>query len=235
MTPQFDDYEKRIRSLPAVPADSDLLRRHFLLAREGTLEAFYAPLHGVTANAEVVIVGLTPGLSQMRLAFGEARHLLLDGLQPPGIFDEIRRRMAFAGRMRANLIGMLDDVGVARRLELSSTAALFGHASGRLHSTSVFRYPVLKNRKNYSGSPKFENSMLLSTMAHANLPAELDMLPDAVVVPLGRAVEATLRHLRVNDTHPVLWGFPHPSGGNGHRVAQFKSEYDSLRKAVRAW
>ena len=235
MTPHFDDYEKQIRSLPAVPAAPDVLRRRFTLAREGALEAFYAPLHGVTANAEVVIVGLTPGLSQMLLAFREARQLLHDGKQPPDIFNEIRRRMAFAGTMRTNLIGMLDAIGVAQRLELPSTASLFDHASGRLHSTSALRYPVLKNRRNYSGSPKVERSALLSTMAETNLPAELDMLTDAVVVPLGRAVEATLRHLRVNDSHQVLWGFPHPSGGNGHRVAQFKSEYDALRKAVRAW
>ena len=93
----------------------------------------------------------------------------------------------------------------------------------------------LKNRRSYSGSPKVETSTLLATMARANLPAELAMLPDAVVVPLGRAVEATLRYLRVNDSLRVLWRFPHPSGGNGHRVAQFKSEYDALRKAVRTW
>ena len=235
MTPLFDDYEKQIRSLPADPTASDVLRRRFLLAREGTLEAFYAPLHGVTADAEVVIVGLSPGLSQMLLAFREARDLLRSGCGAPGIFDEIRRRMAFAGPMRRNLIVMLDAIGVARRLELPTTAALFDHAASRLHSTSALRYPVLKNRRNYSGSPKVEGSTLLSTMARANLPAELDLLPDAVIVPLGRAVEATLGHLRLDRSHKVLWGFPHPSGGNGHRVSQFKTEYDSLRRTVRAW
>lgn len=235
MTPQFDEYEKQIRSLPAVPAASDVLRRSFLLGREGPLEAFYAPLHGVTANAEVAIVGLTPGLYQMLLAFREARQLLRDGQQAPAIFNEIRGRMAFAGAMRTNLIGMLDAIGIHGRMGLPTTAALFGHASGRVHSTSAVRYPVLRNRRNYSGSPKVERSALLSTMARANLPAELGMLPNAIVVPLGRAVEAALRQLRVNESHKVLWGFPHPSGGNGHRVAQFKSEYDSLRKAVRAW
>ena len=235
MTPRFDDYEKKIRSLPADPADSDILRPRFLLAREGTLEAFYAPLHGVTAEADLVIVGLSPGMSQTLLAFREARKLLRDGEKAPDIFNEIRRRIAFAGTMRRNLVTMLDEIGVARRLELPSTAALFDHASGRLHSTSAFRYPVFKNRKNYSGSPKVENSALLSTLARTNLPAELELLPDAVVVPLGRAVEATLAHLRLDRGHNVLWGFPHPSGGNGHRIAQFKSEYDRLRKAVRKW
>lgn len=43
------------------------------------------------------------------------------------------------------------------------------------------------------------------------------------------------RHLRIDDSHRVLLGLPHPSGGNGRRVAHFKSEDDSLRKAVRAW
>ena len=79
MTPRFDDYEDRILSLPADPTASDVTSDDFLLAREGHLEVFYAPLHGITPNARVVIVGLTPGKSQMVAAFREARRLLREG------------------------------------------------------------------------------------------------------------------------------------------------------------
>ena len=133
------------RTRPRSPA-------HLRLAREGILEAFYAPLHGVTADAEVVIVGLSPGLSQMLLAFRKPR--------PPA-----PRRC-----------------GAPRRLRRDPT-------EDGLPGTHV-------NRRNYWGSPKVEGSTLLSTMSRMNLPADRDLLPDAVVVPLGRAVEATLAHLQ---------------------------------------
>ena len=202
---------------------------------EGRLEAFYAPLHAVTKDARIVIVGLTPGLSQMLLAFREARELLVEGWRPPEIFHEIRRRMAFAGPMRRNLIEMLDRIGVAERLDLATTAALFDDASNLLHSTSALRYPVLRDRRNYSGSPSVRNSRLLTNMAAANLLPELQELPDALIVPLGRAVEGALAHPGIDRSQRMLHGFPHPSGGNGHRTSQFRSEYRQLRRAVRNW
>ena len=69
MTPRFDDYEDRILSLPPDPTASDVIRDDFLLAGEGHLDVFYAPLHGITPDARVIIVGLTPGKSQMVAAF----------------------------------------------------------------------------------------------------------------------------------------------------------------------
>ena len=56
MTPRSSDYVEKIRSLPADPKDSDVLNDRFLLGSEGRLEAFNAPLHGVTPNARIVIV-----------------------------------------------------------------------------------------------------------------------------------------------------------------------------------
>ena len=122
MTPNFDDYADKIRSLPSVPEESDVLTSRFLLDREDRLEVYYAPLHGITTGARVVIVGLTPGKSQVLKALQAARTLLSEGWRPPRIFDEIRRRMAFAGPMRRNLITMLDKIGVAERLDLPTTA-----------------------------------------------------------------------------------------------------------------
>ncbi len=235
MTPNFDDYADKIRSLPSVPEESDVLTSRFLLDREDRLEVYYAPLHGITTGARVVIVGLTPGKSQVLKALQAARTLLSEGWRPPRIFDEIRRRMAFAGPMRRNLITMLDKIGVAERLDLPTTAALFDDASGYLHSTSALRYPVLKSGRNYSGSPNIDSSRLLSDLTSANLLPELQQHPNALIVPLGRAVERALAHLGLDCSRRTLWGFPHPSAGNGHRVAQFTSEYRQLRRAVSDW
>lgn len=80
MTPRFDGYVDKIRSLPANPTDNDVVTSDFLLGEEGRIEVYYAPLHGVTTSAKIVIVGITPGVAQMRAAFTEARRLLHEGI-----------------------------------------------------------------------------------------------------------------------------------------------------------
>ncbi len=52
----------------------------------------------VNPKAEVVIVGITPGNSQ------------LDGSREGLTPREIKRKFAFAGRMRPNLVNMLDFI-----------------------------------------------------------------------------------------------------------------------------
>ena len=235
ITPRFADFEHKLRALPADLTEIDVVGDDFLLAREGPLEVFYAPLHGVTPDAEIVIVGLTPGRSQMLATFREARRLLHDGWHPPQLFGEVRHRITFGGTMRTNLIRMLDRIGVAERLELETCADLFGSASRLLHSTSALRYPVFFKGNNYRGAPKIGNSKLLSNIVKNNLPNTLKRFPNAQIVPLGRAVEEGLQVAGVGESSRILKGFPHPSGANGHRIKQFKSEYRRLRSAVSKW
>lgn len=237
MTPHFDAYIDKIRSLPANPTDRDVVTSDFLLGEEGRIEIYYAPLHGVTTDAKIIIVGITPGIQQMVAAFAEARRLLHEGMKLPHLFKEIRRRMAFKGPMRTNLIDMLDKIGVADRLELASTAQLFDDASHLLHSTSALRYPVFNQGKNYTGSnPPIHRSTLLKSLLTSTLPPELDQVPDALIVPLGKAVTTdALKIIGFDKGRSVLRGFPHPSGGNGHRKAQFQREFHSLCSIVRAW
>ncbi|MYC70611.1 MAG: hypothetical protein F4X17_07890 [Gemmatimonadetes bacterium] len=237
MTPRFDDYIDKIRSLPANPTDRDVVTSDFLLREEGLIEVYYAPLHGITTDAKIVIVGITPSAVQMRAAFTEARRLLHEDMKPPHLFKEIRRRMAFKGPMRTNLNDMLDKIGVAERLGLASTTQLFDDASHLLHSTSALRYPVFNRGKNYTGSnPPIHRSPLLKSLLTSTLLPELDQVPDALIVPLGKAVTTdALKIIGFDKERRVLRGFPHPSGGNGHRKAQFQREFRNLCGIVRAW
>ena len=171
----------------------------------------------------------------MVAAFREARRLLREGLRPPCLFREIGRLISFAGLMRKNLVQMLDQIGVADRLGLDTTTELFGDASHQLHSTSALRYPVLIDRSNYHGSPTIGRSPLLTEIVSINLPYELKQLPNALIVPLGKAVEDALTLIGFDESPRLLKGFPHPSGANGHRTKRFRSEYQRLRSAVRTW
>ena len=239
MRPCFDDYVAKIRSLPANPTHGDVVTSDFLLGEEGQIEVYYAPLHGVTTDAKIIIVGITPGIQQMVAAFAEARRLLHEGMKPPHLFKEIRRRMAFKGPMRTNLIDMLDKIGAADRLELDSTAQLFDDASHLLHSTSALRYPVFYKRKDYNGHhTPICRWRLLEDFLASTLRPELDQVPDALIVPLGKPAADALNIIGLDKERRVLGGFPHPSGQNGGRIREFKEgqgEFHRLCGIVRAW
>jgi hypothetical protein len=193
-----------------------------VIGREGRLVVYWLPLTEPNRNARVVLVGLTPGRKQAELAItayketGDARAAL--------------RHAAFAG-MRRRMCGWLDDIGVADWLALASTAELFETRHDLLHSTSLIRYPVFvgKDARNYSGMPRPMSSPLLRSIVEDHLLPELELLSDALVVPLGVAVSESLRDLEID----ALYGFPHPSGANGHGPKQFAAERRAMRKHVK--
>jgi hypothetical protein len=62
---------------------------------------------------------------------------------------------------------------------------------------------------------------------------ELAELPHALIVPLGVAVNATLLDAGV-DPSRCLYGFPHPSGANGHGPNAFATARTQMQAVVRA-
>ena len=93
-------------------------------------------------------------------------------------------------------------------------------------------YPVFVGTRNYTGtSPRPSQSPFLMTFAREVLASELESIPNAVIVPLGKSVEEVLQLLAAeNRIRAGRWlsGFPHPSGANGHRVRLFAENRDSL-------
>jgi Uracil DNA glycosylase superfamily len=177
--------------------------------------------------AKLLIVGITPGRHQFELA----QVAMQEKLSPA----EFQERVAFAGSMRINLVAMLDEIGVAEALRVRSTAELFG--TTRLASTSAVRDPVFVNGRNWSGkSPGILQNARTRAYVETHLRASLVSVPRALVVPLGKTVDIALRHLEQAITpERVLFGFPHPSGANGHRVRLFSEAKSSLWKRVREW
>ncbi|MDD6244455.1 MAG: hypothetical protein PUB03_02200 [bacterium] len=54
--------------------------------------------------------------------------------------------------MRKNLIEMLDELELNKKIHLKSCKELFNSHDELLHTTSVIPYPVFINDKNYTGS-----------------------------------------------------------------------------------
>ena len=64
---------------------------------------------------------------------------------------------------------------------------------------------------------------------------EVAKLPNAFIIPLGKAVEEVLVLLiskNLIKKEQCLLGFPHPSGANGHRKIQFKDNKENLINIV---
>ena len=213
-------YLGRISSTPSV----DLDNRAITLDQDGGLRVAYAPFDHIARDAKVVIVGITPGRVQATNALTAARRALRTGKSVPEALAEAKLTGSFSGPLRANLVAMLDAIGVAEHLGVGTTAELFRPGSQDVHFTSALRYPVFVGGQNYNGTPDMLRTPLLRRMVETHLAEEARMLPDALWLPLGPRPEAALRHLSEQgllDRKRIVGGLPHPSGANAERIAVF--------------
>src|SRR5690606_8893118 len=101
-----------------------------------------APIGCVNPDARVVLIGVTPGFTQMEIVYRSVRRRLLEGASPDEACRLANYEASFCGAMRANFVQMLDELGVDVLLGIRSAADLFGVASHLLHTTSAVRYPT---------------------------------------------------------------------------------------------
>ncbi len=223
----FSQFESVIRALPIRDRfeRADLLIPPLRLHREGALEMYYAPFGSVNPSAAIILLGITPGWTQMEIAHRVARREMENGTAHEESCRLAKQSASFAGTMRTNLVRMLDDLDLPSALDIESTTDLFGSAAPLVHTGSAIRYPVFVNGRNYTGhGPDMLRSQFLRDCVESLLAPELDSVPHALVVPLGNAVSAALEHLcRLGalSAERCLSGFPHPSGANGRRVKDF--------------
>lgn len=89
----------------------------------------------VNPKAKVIIVGITPGNSQ------------LDGSREGMLPREIKRENAFAGKMRPNLVNMLDYIGVNSLLNIESCKSLWDEDFDKVDMTSLLVDATYKIKK----------------------------------------------------------------------------------------
>ncbi|MBQ4050564.1 MAG: hypothetical protein IJD13_02965 [Oscillospiraceae bacterium] len=205
----------------------------FELCTEAGLQICYAPHNEyINPKAKILIVGITPGWSQTERAYLAAKEGIVQQLTDEEICFRCKLVSRFAGPMRKNLIGMLDELGLHSRLNISSCAELFSAGNDLLHTTSLIRYPCFYKGKNYSGhTPAVSSSDILQRYL-SEFVIELDFLNDIrLIIPLGAAVEKILigQELPIQSDVPVLRGFPHPSGLNAHRGEQFREHFEQMK------
>lgn len=199
------------------------------MLKAGSLQVDYAPFDHINSGAKLVLVGLTPGRQQARNSLIEANRQLAMGSSLEVSAHTAKQTASFSGPMRANLVALLNSVGIATLLGLSSTHELFDNRPDLVHFTSALRYPVYINGKNWSGAPAALKTPALLAMVEKLLLREVEQFPTAVFVPLGsKATEILLWCFRALGKSPgnVLEGLPHPSGANAERISYFLGKKD---------
>jgi hypothetical protein len=190
-------------------------------AKDG-VKIYYAPFEYVNPSARIVLVGITPGPTQMVNANNEARRALQAGKSGAEAIRAAKNVGAFSGEpLRTNLIKQLNHWGFDKWLGLSDSADLFSTARNFVQTTSLLRYPVFVDDLDYRGTPDMTKHPLLRKLLLENFVAEVEELKDAVFVGLGPSVQKVLNILikqKVFKPERVIGGMLHPSGNNTYRI-----------------
>jgi hypothetical protein len=233
----FDHWEDRLRSLPLDMPESAWPPPGWTLYRDTVREIAYAPFDWTNADAKVALVGITPGRHQAWAASMAAAQALSEGATANDALERAKSTGSFSGPMRRNLVSMLDGIGLAELLGIASCDELFGRSAHLATHLSALAFPVFVEGRNYAGSGITEDPVYVCLIEQV-LAAQLTQAPGALVIPLGRAAAAAVELLVEQGTvDPVrcLFGFPHPSGANGHRQMQFDARQADMAHALRAW
>ena len=166
----------------------------------------------VNPKAKVVIVGITPGESQMEASrCGKSK-------------KDIKRENAFAGNMRPKLVEMLDAIGVNKFLCIESCASLWSEDFDKVQMTSLLRDATYKNGEMYKGSPsilrtpKLKAALMDGFVKHDCRKCKAA----ALYVALGSKVKEVLDWLKEEgELTATIVTIPHASGSNGGRIAVF--------------
>lgn len=225
----FSSFAPLLRTITTAELEAEIARPQRLLIETGTspgrtFEVAYAPFDHVNACADVVIVGLTPGRQQMRNALIAARNSLQKGRTEAEAASDAKVFASFSGPMRANLVAMLDSIGLHESLAIASAGSLWEGDAHRVQFTSILRYPVFVNGANYTGAPSPVTTPVLRAQLMKWFAEEMRALPNAVFVPLGPVASEAVEFVAAQvglDRRQVLSGLPHPSGANAERIAFF--------------
>ena len=170
----------------------------------------------VNPNALVVIVGITPGNSQLK-----------DSREGKSL-EEIKRENAFAGNMRPNLVSMLDSIGINRMLGIESCRSLWGEDFSKVEMTSLLKDATYEIKKDgtkmmFRDTSKIAKSPKLTQLYERGFIEDCHHYSKAkIFVACGKSVYDRLTELQSKGiiTAPIV-GIAHPSGANAGRISAY--------------
>ena len=202
----------------------------FKLGAERKYELFYVPFENINHDARLVLVGITPGPTQIEMAYDRVQKLLRLGMVHEQILADVKKIAAFGGpRMRPNLVKMLNHFGFGAFLGISDINSLWEENAYLLHATSVIPHAAFSNKKPFCGS--FAEIMRSSLLKECFLDSFVESLSqindEALYVALGPTPRAALEWCVENghlNRGQVMGEFAHPSAAGGSRVPYYLRE-----------
>lgn len=199
---------------------------------QGKFGQFYAPFDWVNEDADVVLIGITPGRAQAKSALKSLRSALRRGQSAFDAAKIAKQSASFEGDMRDIAAQLMNRFKFHKLFALSDSADLFGIASHRAHYTSMLRYPVLhwqtKIKKrvkvtgwfDYSGGDSAFSVEMLRRSIEQHFEPEIALFKHAWLVPFGPVPALALESMvarGIIDSDRVLSGINHPSGTQWNR------------------
>ncbi|WP_197969885.1 hypothetical protein [Mesobacillus harenae] len=238
---RFAEFKEKISKLTLPIHENELLSENFLLeeSAELPLDIYYAPVDYFNDHAKILMVGITPGLNQMKKSYSAVRERLALGLSDEELLHMAKKESSYEGTMRKNLVTMLDQLGLPAYLNIKTSMELFSSANHLVHTTGVLPYPVFFNGKNFNGSrPDMLKNDLLRQYILKHFAPSLQRMEEPLIIPLGIKTAAVLNYLLKRNylkATTILRGFPHPSGGNGHRHKQFAANKEDMAEQIKCY
>ena len=117
------------------------------------LSCFYAPFEYVNIDAKLIIVGITPGRTQMNRSINALKQALANGHSPEQALESVKQNASLSGTMRPRLVEMLNRLGYAEKLGITCCSSLWAEHNDLVHFCSVLKYPIFVSGKDYCGQP----------------------------------------------------------------------------------
>lgn len=181
----------------------------------------YIPFEHVNSDARLVIVGITPGPTQLEEAYSTAQCQLQTGAPRHEAMHEIKKVGAFGGAgMRPNLVRMLRHFSVGAYMGITDEASVWGSNASLFHATSIIPHAAFRHERPFAGSFRDiqKSAVFFECFRHCFLPELAELGGQALILGLGPTVDeapgwcVSQSLLRA---HQVLGAFPHPLTGSG--------------------
>ena len=206
------------------------------------LTCYYAPFEHVNPQAKIIIVGITPGRTQMNRALNALKYTMDNSHDVnqtiDTIFKTVKKHASLSGSMRPRTVAMLNRLGYAKLLGIKCCSTLWGDDNHLVHFCSVLKYPVFVTGADYCGQLKLFNTSKLVQLLFEEFVQDMRAInPKAVIVPLGAMVADVLNTLqhnghilqRLTTFENKVIAPPHPSGANAESIALLlREDYPTL-------
>jgi hypothetical protein len=222
-------YAHRISSLEHRHDDAPPLNDFLIWRNEARrLACYYAPFEYTNREARLVLVGITPGGTQMNRALNAAREALRCGVKVDDAVRAVKKAGSFSGAMRPNIINTLDRLGYHKELGLDSTRRLWESRDDLVHFCSLLKFPVFVGAKDYNGNPHpltvrelsgLIEDHLVQDLASINAEAELVPLGDTVADVIEALIKRNLIRQQIRRFEGKVVSPPHPSGANAESIS----------------